>query len=208
MAWALPTFTNGVLVDATDLTALVNDLRYLKGLDGVPYIEQALELPEVATPATPASGRGRLYIGADGAPRGIDDAGVIRTMPIYDAGAYTPTYTGSATAGSTTYTAQVGSYVRVGSAIWFTARVVWTAATGTGGAVISLPFAAKNDITARWAVSVFHNTVTYSGTGVQGLIVGTQQRVVLATPNSNASYADLAVEAAGEITVSGWYEVA
>jgi hypothetical protein len=209
MAFTTPrTWTDGELVTASMLNAHVRDnIRFLKGLDGVPYIENALELPEMATPSTPASGRGRLYIGTDGAPRGIDDAGVIRSMVVYEVGTYLPTYTGTATAGTTTYTVQDGRYIRVANSVLFSARVGWSAATGTGIPVISLPFAAFNDANARWAATVFSNQVTYAGAGVQGIILGGTQRVLFTSPNSNALYTDLAVEAAGEITASGWYTI-
>lgn len=63
-------------MDATDLNLQVRDnLRYLKGLDGVPYIETAIELPEMATPATPAAGRGRAYFKSDGGLWIVNDGG-------------------------------------------------------------------------------------------------------------------------------------
>jgi hypothetical protein len=209
MAFTTPrTWTDGELVTASMLNAHVRDnIRWLRGLDGIITLDNGFDLPEQATPTTPSSGRGRLYIGTDGIPRGVDDAGVLYQMVRYDAATYTPTYTGTATAGTTTYTTQYGSYIRIGGAVFFTAHVVWTAATGTGAAVISLPIAAKNTSGANWAVTAFSNFVTYGGSGVQGVIVGGQQRVVLASPASNASYTDLAVEAAGTLIVSGWYEV-
>jgi hypothetical protein len=77
MAWSAPsTWTDGVLVTATQLNAQIRDnARYLKGLDGVPYIENAIELPEMATPATPASGRGRMYFKTDGYAYSLNDSG-------------------------------------------------------------------------------------------------------------------------------------
>lgn len=77
MAWSTPqTWVDGVVITAAaDMNPHVRDnLRYLKGLDGVPYIENALELPELATPATPASGRARLWPATSGLLYGIDDA--------------------------------------------------------------------------------------------------------------------------------------
>jgi hypothetical protein len=76
MAWTTPTtWSNGVAVTASDLNTHVRDnLRYLKGLDGVPYIENAIELAEQATPATPATGRARLWPATSGLWYGIDDA--------------------------------------------------------------------------------------------------------------------------------------
>ena len=53
---------------------------------------------------------------------------------------YTPTIRGSVTAGTGTYTAQTGWYLRQGIIVdvWF--DIVWTAHTGTGNAIITLPY--------------------------------------------------------------------
>lgn len=58
---------------------------------------------------------------------------------------FTPTLTGASTAGSTTYSAQNGSYIRVGNLVTVYVNVVGSAATGTGNALIgNLPFTVKN----------------------------------------------------------------
>lgn len=79
MAWTTPqTWTDGVIVSAATLNTHVRDnLAYLKGTAGVPYIENAIELPEITTPATPASGRGRLYFRSSTSKLyALNDAGV------------------------------------------------------------------------------------------------------------------------------------
>ncbi len=121
MAWTAPaTWSDGVVVSAADLNNQVRDnLRYLKGLDGVPYIENAIELPESAAPTTPASGRGRLYVGNSGVNNGVascvDDAGTAYQMVRYATGTFTPAFTGSGTAGAMTYFSQTGRYTRIGN---------------------------------------------------------------------------------------------
>src|SRR5262245_48178750 len=59
---------------------------------------------------------------------------------LYVVSTWTVTYVGGTTAGVTTYSLQDGKYIRIGSLVIFTGAVVWTAATGTGDARISLPF--------------------------------------------------------------------
>lgn len=56
-------------------------------------------------------------------------------------GIYTPTYLGLTTPGVTTYTTQVGRYMRIGQLVIVSVFLNWSAATGTGIAIISLPFA-------------------------------------------------------------------
>lgn len=58
----------------------------------------------------------------------------------YAVGTWTPTYVGGVTPGVTTYSVQVGTWTRLGRAIFAYGRVVWTAATGTGNAHVSLPW--------------------------------------------------------------------
>jgi len=59
----------------------------------------------------------------------------------YASGVYTPTYLGLTTPGVTTYTTQLGSWTRNGRMVTVTVFLNWSAATGTGIAIISLPFA-------------------------------------------------------------------
>lgn len=90
MAWNSPaTWVDGVLVTAANLNAQVRDnLAYLKGSAGVVYIENAIEQPEAATPATPASGRARLWPATSGLWYGIDDAGVVYPLAQFKARVY------------------------------------------------------------------------------------------------------------------------
>jgi len=59
----------------------------------------------------------------------------------YREGTFTPTIFGTSVPGTTTYSAQSGSYTRIGRLVFFTLNVVWTNATGTGVIQIGgLPF--------------------------------------------------------------------
>lgn len=77
MAWTAPASqSDGTRIGATIWNAQIYaNLRYLKGLDGIPHIENGIDLTEIAAPATPSSGRGRLYVDTDGLLRSIDDSG-------------------------------------------------------------------------------------------------------------------------------------
>lgn len=60
-------------------------------------------------------------------------------------GTWTPTLIGGSTAGSTTYTTQVGQYHRIGNLVWLQGTISISAATGTGDAKIGgFPFTVKN----------------------------------------------------------------
>lgn len=58
--------------------------------------------------------------------------------------AYTPTLTGSTTAGTTTYSQQVGHYTQIGKRVFLDVLIQYTAMTGTGNMQVSLPIAARS----------------------------------------------------------------
>jgi hypothetical protein len=125
-------------------------------------------------------------------------------------GTFTPTYFGQTTAGTTTYVAQSGAYTRVGNAIFFTLYVSWSNATGTGNALVGgLPFTAANVAAQVYSTAIWYYGITYAaGTGVQTVIQPNTDRVQLwNSPASSTGSAQLAVEAAGELLMTGVYFV-
>lgn len=60
--------------------------------------------------------------------------------PRYVFDTYTPTYRGLTIEGTTTYVSQSGAYARINAVAYVWARVQWSAATGTGDGIITLPF--------------------------------------------------------------------
>jgi hypothetical protein len=75
---------------------------------------------------------GGVYLGGTGAANHLDD---------YEEGTFTPTIIGTTTAGTGTYTTQVGAYTKVGRAVTIQIRLSWTAHTGAGFMFVSgLPF--------------------------------------------------------------------
>jgi len=68
MAWATPTTrSTGYIVTASNWNEIVNDLRYLKGLDGAVAIEDAITLTQITTPSAPGAGLTSVYAKSDGA---------------------------------------------------------------------------------------------------------------------------------------------
>lgn len=124
-----------------------------------------------------------------------------------NSGSWTPTYLGDVTPGVTTYSVQVGTYTRMGKVILFTGYVAWTAATGTGGAILSLPFTAENVTNQRFAPALRINAVTFANAGIEGLILPNTAYVSLWTPASNVTTTQVAVEAAGDISYTGFFFV-
>ena len=114
----------------------------------------------------------------------------------YVEGTYTPTYEGGTTAGTTTYSVQQGSYVRIGNLVLATGAVVWTAATGTGNARISLPFAGAAGVNQTGSIRVI--SVTFAAGTPQVEFSGTNY-FEMRSAASNAGGTVVQVEAAGNI---------
>lgn len=123
----------------------------------------------------------------------------------YAEGTWTPTYTGLATPGATTYTLQSGSYVRIGRAVLFTMTVVWSAATGTGLGLFLLPFPVTNTANQYFAATCRSADITFGAGAPEVEIDPNTIHAYLRYPTSNAGTSNINVEAAGNVIISGWY---
>lgn len=127
-------------------------------------------------------------------------------FPLQDQDTYTPTYDG-ATPGTTTYTTQQGAWARIGKCIFVTGTIVWTAATGTGNAQISLPVASANVSNQNYSGSVRTVNVTFANSSPQILLTSNASIFILQSPLTNAASTTVQVEAAGNIVFSLFYFV-
>ena len=128
----------------------------------------------------------------------------------YESGTWTPTYYGASTAGTTTYNAsfRYGYYTRVGRAVLFSCIVAWSAATGTGQVRVGgLPFTVSSTAGMYFAPAVRADGITFTGTGLQAVIVPATTFMQIESPNSNAAPTAVAVESAGSFIISGMYFV-
>lgn len=119
--------------------------------------------------------------------------------------AYTPTMVGGTSPGATTYSVQVGAYMRNGQLVRAQGRVSWTAATGTGVIRVGLPFTSSSTTNLFSAVSLATDSVTFAGAAPQGLIRPGTAYFELSYPVSNASAVDIAVEATGSVFFHATY---
>ncbi len=113
---------------------------------------------------------------------------------LYAKASYTPAYSGATTAGVTTHSAQSGYYIRLGNLMLVWGQVVWTAATGTGNAQVSLPSLPAVISTLG---NVRCSTVTFAAGAPEILTSGVFFQ--LRSPTTNAATTPVAVEAAGDI---------
>lgn len=118
-------------------------------------------------------------------------------------GVFTPTVAGSTTAGVGTYSAQTGTYTRIGQFVFFNLRVDWTAHTGTGNLQLKgLPVASNGSILS-------YSLIFNNGNGAS--FAGGQMLTVPGTTNAgfsnNLGTSNLALAATGSILISGFYQV-
>lgn len=158
---------------------------------------------------------GNIVIGTAG--KGIDfsanthAAGMTsELLTWYEEGTFTPTVEGSTSAGSATYTYQIGRYTRTGDRVSFTLRVGWSGGTGTGNLLVAgLPFASANVTVGGFSsVHVFAaapSNVTLTLTNVMFPVLGPNSTKfnIEQQPSDTA----VAYDAAGAIIITGTYEV-
>ena len=125
----------------------------------------------------------------------------------YAIGTYTPTYLGNTTPGVTTYTTQQGAWTRIGNVVIVTGTVIWTAATGTGLAVVGLPFAAPNVANQNFSGSLRTDSVTFPNGPPQIVLLPTASGFLMLSPLTNAASGAVVVEAAGNIVFTIIYFV-
>lgn len=121
--------------------------------------------------------------------------------------AYTPTYLGGTLPGVTTYSVQQGWYWKLGTLVFVTGALVWTAATGTGNAQISLPFVPSATAAFRASGGVRTNAITFANSAPQLQLSATAAFFTLESPLTNAAPTTVAIEAAGNLLFSLFYGV-
>ena len=91
-----------------------------------------------ATPA--ASGAGITFPATQSASSDVN------TLDDYEEGTWTPTYYGDTTAGTTTYSSQIGTYTKIGNIVIASGVVVVDSATGSGDIRIGgFPFSSSSN---------------------------------------------------------------
>jgi hypothetical protein len=111
---------------------------------------------------------GSVYLGGTTSANALDD---------YEEGTFTPTVTGVSTAGTTTYTSQFGFYTKIGRQVFVVVDVTYTAATGTGGMKIQMPFASANSGGTSGVGSIMTNNLNWTA--------GTYLTTYMPSNNSN-----------------------
>ncbi len=112
---------------------------------------------------------------------------------------YTPVVSGATTAGAGTYTTQTASYTIENGRLKVDINVAWSAHTGTGQILISLPFAAANKMQL---LTVSAENLLFAGQ-LCASVSPTGNVVRLWVAASNAALAAVAMDTAAQVYISG-----
>jgi hypothetical protein len=129
----------------------------------------------------------------------------------YEEGTFSPTIVGSTTAGTATYSAQIGSYTKVGNIAQVQIYLAWSGHTGTGNMrVEQLPFTqyTVTDYHASPAIGFFVNIALTAGNIPQAYGSPNTTRINIGQiPTGGGAFSSCPVDAAGELMMTMVYRV-
>lgn len=125
------------------------------------------------------------------------------TLDDYQEGTWTPELTGAGVAGAGTYSTQTGVYTIIGRMVFFRIALVWSAHTGSGASIISLPFAG---VAGTGTASVGYDVITYANTPFI-ITDPANSRLFPRQAASNSIIAAINIEADGAWYINGHYEL-
>jgi hypothetical protein len=155
---------------------------------------------------------GNFVVGTSG--QGIDfsatpGTGTSELLADYEEGTFTPTYIGSGTPGTTTYTTQSGKYVKVGSQVNFEILLAWSAHSDSSGSAIvgGLPYA--NGATAA-SVSIVPIGISATASNVVCTYIDASASVILMRQyalTGTTTLSTMSLSSSGTLIIAGSYTV-
>jgi hypothetical protein len=138
------------------------------------------------------------------------DTAAANALDDYEEGSFTPTIAGATTAGTGTYSRQVGRYTKIGDQVRVNIALIWSAHTGTGTMrILGLPFTTVNIAGTDGVCAILPSNITSpASTIVTGITVQGQTRINLYSTAIATSVSNLlAIDTAGTINLTVIYEV-
>lgn len=132
------------------------------------------------------------------------------TLDDYEEGTFTPTVTGSTTAGTATYANQYGRYIKIGRLVQIELLLTWSSGTGAGNLVITgLPFTAANSTTYPALAFHYPNNLALTAGNVPTVYVNsaTANINLYQYPTGGGAATAVPYDAAAEISICGTYTV-
>ena len=140
--------------------------------------------------------------------KGIDfsatpGTGTSELLADYEEGTWSPDYNGS-TVGTTTYSQQIGKYTKIGNIVYYQIDLIFSATTGSGAArIYGFPFTSGS---TYHTASMLPNNIALTALNVIIMRFGYGTYMdILQTPVGGGAYTQVAVDASGELVVTGFY---
>ena len=153
-----------------------------------------------ATPA--ASGAGITFPATQSASTDAN------TLDDYEEGTWTPTITGSTSAGTATYATRVGRYTKIGNIVQYECYISYSSGTGTGDLrVTGLPFTSSSSYYAPAACTLENITLTANNYAVPYVQNSNTYVAMAQNPTGGGARAGIPYDVAGEIMLQGTYSV-
>ena len=131
------------------------------------------------------------------------------TLDDYEEGTWTPVINGDSSAGTGTYTTQVGTYTKVGRLVYIRIALAWSAHTGTGNFYgTGLPFTASSGSNTDATMAARTDVMTYTAGGSLSCKITQGNTTWWPTVSTNGNNAAaITVDSAAGIYISGCYEI-
>ena len=122
----------------------------------------------------------------------------------YEEGTFTPVVAGLTTAGTGTYSQQLGKYTKIGRIVYFTIYLDWSAHTGTGNASITgFPYTSAASYYSP--ASIAASSYTYTGTTLSCAVVPSATTMYLYNQSSGSALSLVTLDTSAYLLISGTY---
>jgi hypothetical protein len=132
------------------------------------------------------------------------------TLDDYEEGTFTPTAQGSTTAGTASYTVQIGRYTKIGNRVFYMLYITYTSGTGSGSMRIGgLPFTSNSTANNFPVATIYPGLLTLTASNAAlAYVAANDTRInVNQYPVGGGDGAEVNYDAAAALLVSGHYEV-
>jgi hypothetical protein len=201
--------------DGTDVNSVAATIRAeVDGTPGTDDMPGRLVFSTTADGASSPTERMRItsnaYVRLVAGTGGIQfngDTAAANALDDYEEGTFTPTVAGTTTAGTATYSTQVGRYTKIGRTVTVEISLNWSGGTGAGNFTIEgLPFNPASYVPLTVGIlsnlTLTANNYAFAYTNLGSTTVGIQQ-----TPVGGGNRSPIAYDASAEIAVAGTYTV-
>jgi len=181
-------------------------------LDGAGGTRMTLNSTGLGVGVTPSAGRGAIQLSAGvGFPATQVASSDANTLDDYEEGSFTPVIEGQTTAGTGTYSIQVGRYTKIGNLVTVQIHLNWTAHTGTGNILIAnLPFTSSGvgNLVGGVSIGYIDNLALSAGNIPLAYVLNANTRIQLAqTPTGGGAVGLVPMDTSATIVITGTYMV-